>query len=196
MTIVRVEISCPHCRREYAIDVDVDRLARFRTRAVCARCNKSFDVASRLRARASGSMSAARANPTEEHAEAAQPRPGELSGAKDLQRRPRPTPISISRSVPAPPSLRPAVEESGPAVTAPPHRDDSRVEDLGPSAPPVASSPPLDEAPTLEVSLDEIADAPSPPPPTWLELADPGLLGLRVADDPAAAILRELLEDV
>ncbi len=49
MSQTAIDISCPHCKQSYRIKVDLDRLSRVRTRAVCARCGQRFDVAARLR---------------------------------------------------------------------------------------------------------------------------------------------------
>ena len=43
-----VTISCPHCRRQYAMKIDPERLQRLKTRATCGRCGKTFDAASRI----------------------------------------------------------------------------------------------------------------------------------------------------
>jgi hypothetical protein len=43
-----VTISCPHCRRQYTMKIDPERLQRLKTRATCGRCGKTFDVASRI----------------------------------------------------------------------------------------------------------------------------------------------------
>jgi len=43
-----VTISCPHCRRQYTIKIDPERLQRLKTRATCGRCGKTFDAASRI----------------------------------------------------------------------------------------------------------------------------------------------------
>ena len=48
MSETEVDISCPHCRREYHLRLDLDKLTRVRTRAVCSRCRKSFDIGSRV----------------------------------------------------------------------------------------------------------------------------------------------------
>jgi hypothetical protein len=45
-----VRISCPHCRRQYTMKIDPERLQRLKTRATCGRCGKTFDVASRIAA--------------------------------------------------------------------------------------------------------------------------------------------------
>ena len=39
---------CPHCRRQYAMKIDPERLQRLKTRATCGRCGKTFDAASRI----------------------------------------------------------------------------------------------------------------------------------------------------
>ncbi len=41
-----ISIACPHCRRAYEIRIDVERLMRVRTKAVCSRCKNRFDIAS------------------------------------------------------------------------------------------------------------------------------------------------------
>jgi hypothetical protein len=43
-----VTISCPHCRRQYTMKIDPERLQRLKTRATCGRCGNTFDVASRI----------------------------------------------------------------------------------------------------------------------------------------------------
>ena len=43
-----VTISCPHCRRQYNMKIDPERLQRLKTRATCGRCGKTFDAASRI----------------------------------------------------------------------------------------------------------------------------------------------------
>ena len=43
-----VTICCPHCRRQYAMKIDPERLQRLKTRATCGRCGKTFDAASRI----------------------------------------------------------------------------------------------------------------------------------------------------
>ncbi|HEY2749662.1 MAG TPA: hypothetical protein VGL86_33810 [Polyangia bacterium] len=48
MTTADVTISCPHCRRQYAMKIDPERLQRLKTRATCGRCGKTFDAASRI----------------------------------------------------------------------------------------------------------------------------------------------------
>ena len=48
MTTADVNVSCPHCRQEYRLRIDLERLMRLRSRVVCSRCRKAFDVASRL----------------------------------------------------------------------------------------------------------------------------------------------------
>lgn len=48
MTTAEVNVSCPHCRQEYRLRIDLERLMRLRSRVVCSQCRKSFDVASRL----------------------------------------------------------------------------------------------------------------------------------------------------
>jgi transcription elongation factor Elf1 len=48
MSASEVEISCPHCGRSYKVKLNLERLTRVRSKAVCARCQKSFDVASRV----------------------------------------------------------------------------------------------------------------------------------------------------
>src|SRR5439155_5761468 len=45
-----VTISCPHCRRQYTMKVDPERLQRLKMRATCGRCGNSFDVGSRIAA--------------------------------------------------------------------------------------------------------------------------------------------------
>ncbi len=45
-----VTISCPHCRRQYTMKIDPERLQRLKTRATCGRCGKTFDAASRITA--------------------------------------------------------------------------------------------------------------------------------------------------
>jgi hypothetical protein len=45
-----VNISCPHCRRQYTMKVDPERLQRLKMRATCGRCGNSFDVGSRIAA--------------------------------------------------------------------------------------------------------------------------------------------------
>jgi hypothetical protein len=43
-----VTISCPHCRRQYTMKIDPERLQRLKTRATCGRCGKTFDAATRI----------------------------------------------------------------------------------------------------------------------------------------------------
>jgi hypothetical protein len=50
MSSADVTISCPHCRRQYAMKIDPERLQRLKTRATCGRCGKTFDAASRIMA--------------------------------------------------------------------------------------------------------------------------------------------------
>jgi len=47
-------ISCPHCQREYQLRIDLERVARLRTQAVCTRCTQRFDIMSRIKSRAEG----------------------------------------------------------------------------------------------------------------------------------------------
>ena len=46
--LTEVTISCPHCRRQYNMKIDPERLQRLKTRATCGRCGKTFDAASRI----------------------------------------------------------------------------------------------------------------------------------------------------
>ena len=48
MSTADVTISCPHCRRQYTMKIDPERLQRLKTRATCGRCGKTFDAASRI----------------------------------------------------------------------------------------------------------------------------------------------------
>ncbi len=48
MSTADVTISCPHCRRQYKLKIDPERLKRLKTRATCRRCGNTFDVASRV----------------------------------------------------------------------------------------------------------------------------------------------------
>ncbi|MGZ3407646.1 MAG: hypothetical protein ACXVAN_14450 [Polyangia bacterium] len=48
--LTEVTISCPHCRRQYNMKIDPERLQRLKTRATCGRCGKTFDAASRIAA--------------------------------------------------------------------------------------------------------------------------------------------------
>jgi hypothetical protein len=48
--LTEVTISCPHCRRQYTMKIDPERLQRLKTRATCGRCGKTFDAASRITA--------------------------------------------------------------------------------------------------------------------------------------------------
>jgi hypothetical protein len=48
--LTEVTISCPHCRRQYNMKIDPERLQRLKTRATCGRCGKTFDAASRITA--------------------------------------------------------------------------------------------------------------------------------------------------
>jgi hypothetical protein len=48
MSVIDITISCPHCRRQYTMKADLERLQRVKTRATCGRCRNSFDVASRI----------------------------------------------------------------------------------------------------------------------------------------------------
>ena len=48
MSSADVTISCPHCRRQYTMKIDPERLARLKTRATCGRCGNTFDAASRI----------------------------------------------------------------------------------------------------------------------------------------------------
>jgi hypothetical protein len=54
VTTADVNVSCPHCRQEYRLRIDLERLMRLRSRVVCSRCRKAFDVASRLGSARSG----------------------------------------------------------------------------------------------------------------------------------------------
>ena len=47
-----VTITCPHCRRQYPMKIDPERLQRLKTRATCGRCGNAFDVAARVAAAA------------------------------------------------------------------------------------------------------------------------------------------------
>lgn len=51
MSLEEIDITCPHCRRPYRLKVDLGVLARVRKQAVCFRCQTTFDVLSRIRAR-------------------------------------------------------------------------------------------------------------------------------------------------
>jgi hypothetical protein len=48
MSTIDITISCPHCRRQYTMKTDPERLQRVKTRATCGRCRNTFDVASRI----------------------------------------------------------------------------------------------------------------------------------------------------
>jgi transcription elongation factor Elf1 len=41
----RVDFHCPHCGREYQVYLDLSKLPRVRTWAVCSRCQKGFKMA-------------------------------------------------------------------------------------------------------------------------------------------------------
>ena len=41
-------ISCPYCRRQYTMNLDLESLSRVKKRAKCTRCGKIFDLALRL----------------------------------------------------------------------------------------------------------------------------------------------------
>lgn len=44
MTLSQVAIMCPHCGREHRVSLDLGRLARVTSRAVCSRCNTAFEI--------------------------------------------------------------------------------------------------------------------------------------------------------
>jgi hypothetical protein len=86
-----VTISCPHCRRQYPMKVDFDRLQRLKTRATCGRCGNAFDVAARVAA-----ATAAHNNPPA-----------------------RPADPRVSPSPAAPPTSLPPLASSSQAITSP-----------------------------------------------------------------------------
>lgn len=48
MTPSAVTIACPHCRRQYTMKIEPERLQRLKTRATCGRCGNTFDAAAHI----------------------------------------------------------------------------------------------------------------------------------------------------
>jgi hypothetical protein len=83
--LTEVTISCPHCRRQYNMKIDPERLQRLKTRATCGRCGKTFDAASRIIA-AQQQQHAPLAPPEEPKPKA--PRPVDLTPPPSAQLKP------------------------------------------------------------------------------------------------------------
>jgi hypothetical protein len=99
-----VTISCPHCRRQYAMKIDPERLQRLKTRATCGRCGKTFDAASRI-------LAAQQQAPVE-----AKPRAASISGTVSETKRtdprlPQLTPVARKLPGVATPDVRDEMEE-------------------------------------------------------------------------------------
>jgi hypothetical protein len=94
-----VTISCPHCRRQYNMKIDPERLQRLKTRATCGRCGKTFDAASRIIA-------------AQQQQHAPLPPPEE----------PKPKPPRVDVAPPSAGQLKPTMRSSG--VTSPDLRDE------------------------------------------------------------------------
>lgn len=102
MSSADVTISCPHCRRQYAMKIDPERLQRLKTRATCGRCGKTFDAASRI-------MAAQQPAPTPTVA----PAPPETPPVSETKRTdPRlPRVETLRASINTPPDVRDEMEE-------------------------------------------------------------------------------------
>ena len=181
-----VNISCPHCRRQYTMKVDPERLQRLKMRATCGRCGNSFDVASRIAASAGSG-----------------PKP-DLS---TLQRVPAPAP---------PPSLRPELPKTPTSPDLADEMAELAREfaDAAARFTPVGVRP-VSHAATIEAALQATVEAPLTITMTaddgsdefdgesitsarkgarsWIDLADPGLAPFKTPPDAAAAALEALL---
>jgi hypothetical protein len=135
-----VIISCPHCRRQYPIKVDPERLQRLKTRATCGRCGNAFDVAARVAAAAA----AAQAAPRDPRAEPQAAAPSPLLSALMNVAGPSSTPAAETSATPAAASEaaadaadsnvpKPVAEEKTPTREVP---QLSRMERIKPPAPP------------------------------------------------------------
>ena len=183
IALTEMHISCPHCRRQYTMKIDPERLQRLKTRATCGRCGKTFDAASRI-------IAAQQPQPPQPQP---QPQSSSSSSADTRPKLPR-------TDVKPPPSaqLQPTMRASG--VTVPDLRDEmeelarefaeaaARFTPVGikrsavglgsEASPPPAAKPASVEEPTnpgvLPRSLAAPPSAPSDdaPPPTLLPADD------------------------
>jgi len=156
MSVARVVLACPHCGAKYRVRIDTEKLERMRSRAQCARCKNTFDVAERL---------------IERHSSLPARRPTSPPAPIFPQaRRASPTAPPPRPRVPPSPSFRPP----SPAPVPTPSRPPPPVErGLGPSEPPRVSPRQMTTPPTplrrgdLEASrADAMAERwkPAPPP--------------------------------
>jgi hypothetical protein len=162
--LTEVTISCPHCRRQYNMKIDPERLQRLKTRATCGRCGKTFDAASRILA-AQQQQHTPLAPPEE-----AKPKPS------------RPVDLTPPPSAQLKPTLRPA------GVTTPDLRDE--MEELAREFAEAAArfTPVGIKRSAVGLSAGPSLEAVAPPKPAAVEEpTNPGVVPASIAAASAAA---------
>lgn len=179
MTTVTVEIRCPHCRRAHQVTLELERLQRVRPRAHCARCGQSFDVAASLRDR---DRSVER--PTEDAEPVAAAAPATEQDGRPTMEPPEPFDVeelSLDDDEAPAPRTPPLPPPTPGRITRPTPAPPGRLTPLpSAAAPPTPPPPPRKEPPR---------------PPSWLEMADPGLSGLDSSPAASAVALVSLLTE-
>jgi len=158
MSSADVTISCPHCRRQYAMKIDPERLQRLKTRATCGRCGKTFDAASRIMAAQQPAIATTPA-PT------ATPTPDKAPVSETRRTDPRlPRVETLRASINTPPDVRDEMEELAREFA----EAAARFTPVGIKRSPVATTAAADAPPT-------------PRPATVEEPTNPGLIRAGVA---------------
>ncbi len=180
MSQSEVTISCPHCRRQYQMKADPERMQRMQPRATCGRCRKTFDVASRI---------VTPATPLDEQ-------PAPLRAPPPPTRTPKSEPDEMMADL--------AREFADVAARFTPvgMRRPAELEHAAPPSTAKSSLAELElpddafpEAAREEFMVAEPTRSRPVPPLTWVERADPGLGELTAQKSAGAEALAALLAD-
>lgn len=200
-----VLLSCPHCRREYKVSLDLAKLARVTSRASCARCKKVFEITpERIRPvetnrpgavieRNSAVPTAVTDAPSGANRREGARRPVVDNAAAQRKRGTSIPPRTQSSERPLVARTKSAERPVESPAAAPPTRPSSPV--LARTATPVVARAPtphnvppvVEPAIALEEPVQEV-------PPDWVQRADPGLAMLATEQSEGCAALEWLLE--